>query len=261
MGKRLRDVVKNTVEEKEIKTVKNAGKKRSKVLGGKGKLSAKVIDNLSQYYGAAIRHNCDSVPKMKNAIWATDYHQQSTNENPQHEKCPRGKNSWCPYQKALAATGVPNSEHDYNPLPEDVLKAIKPLYEDLSKDELLERCVGGFTQNNNESLNQLIWRRAPKKWSGSRNIVELAAYVAACTFNEGSGSLLTFMYDMGITVGPSAHEYARQEDNSRIARAEEEAQQQSKETRIRCRLEKKEAEDNQVAAGNVLYGAGIDDSV
>ena len=262
MGKRLRDLVKNTVEEKEIKTGKNAGKKRrSKVLGGKGKLTAKVIDNLSRYYGSAIRHNCDSVSKMKNAIWATYYHQQSTDENPQHEKCPSGENSWCPYQKALATTEVENFKHDYNPLPQDVLKAIKPIYEDLSKDELLERCVGGFTQNNNESLNQVIWRIVPKKLSGSKNIVEFAAYVAACTFNEGVGALLTFMYDMGITVGPSAREYARQEDNSRIAKAEQEAQMQSKEARIRQRLEKKEAEDNEIAAGNVLYGAGIDDSV
>lgn len=31
-----------------------------------------------------------------------------------------------------------------------VLDAIKPIYEDLSKDALPERCIGSFTQNNNE---------------------------------------------------------------------------------------------------------------
>ena len=45
---------------------------------------------------------------------------------------------------------------DYNPLPSYVLEAIKSTYEDLFKDELLERYLGGFTQNNNESHNQLI---------------------------------------------------------------------------------------------------------
>ena len=122
---------------------------------------------------------------MKNAIWATYYHQQSTDDNPQHDMCPSGENSWCPYQKALATTGVENFKHNYTPLPADVMKAIQPVYEDLSKDELLERCLGGFTQNANESLNQLIWKIAPKKLSGSKPIVEFASHVAACTFNEG----------------------------------------------------------------------------
>lgn len=240
MGKRLRDLVKNTVEDKVVKTGKIAGKtRRSIVLGGKGKLTGKIIDNLSRYYGAAIRHNCDSVEEMKNAIWATYYHQQSTDDNPQHDKCLRGKNSWCPYQKALATTGVDNFKHKYTPLPEDVIQAIKPIYEDLSKDELLERCLGGFTRNANESLNQLIWRIAPKKLSGSKQIVEFASYVATCSSNECAGAFFTFLSDMDISVGPSAHEYARLEDSSRINRAEIQAQQQSKEARIQLRLEKK----------------------
>lgn len=260
MGARLRDIVNKTVEEKEVKTGKNAGKKRrSKMLGGKGKLTAKVIDNLSRYYGLAIRNNCDSVEKMKTAIWATYYHQQSTDENPQHDKCPAGADSWCGYQKALAE-GKP-FKHEYTPLPEDVLNAIKPIYEDLSKDELLERCLGGFTQNTNESLNQLIWRIAPKKLSGSTSIVQLAALVAACTFNEGTGALLQFMYDMGISIGPSAHEYARRVDQTRIERSDQKCHQQTKEGRIARRLAKKDAEDNEKASGNILYGAGIDDSV
>ena len=133
MGKRLRDLVKTSVEEKIVKTGKNAGKKRrSKILGGKGKLSGKVIDDLSRYYGLAIRHNCDSVEKMKNAIWATYYHQQSTDDNPQHDMCPSGEHSWCPYQKSLARKGVENFKHNYTPLPADVMKAIQPVYEDLS---------------------------------------------------------------------------------------------------------------------------------
>lgn len=47
------------------------------MLGSKGKLTGKVIDNLSRYYGATIKHDWDSVEKMKNAIWATNYNQQS----------------------------------------------------------------------------------------------------------------------------------------------------------------------------------------
>ncbi|XP_044584008.1 uncharacterized protein LOC123264657 [Cotesia glomerata] len=69
--------------------------------------------------------------------------------------------------------------------------------------------------------------------------VKFAFYVAACTFNEGAGALLTFLSDMDVSVGPSAHEYASSTDSNHIDRAEFQAVQQSKEARIKRRLEKK----------------------
>lgn len=152
-GKRVRDLVKETVTEIPIKSGKNAGKMRKmKTLGGKGKLTGKLIDKFQRYYGLAIRCNSDSIEDMRKAIWATYYHYYSTNENPQYDNCPNGAESWCAYQKALATTGVINFEHNYDPLPQDVLSALEPIYTDLSKDELLIRCLGGLTQNNDESL-------------------------------------------------------------------------------------------------------------
>ena len=55
--------------------------KKKHGLGGKGKLTGKLIDQLSVYFGKAIR-DCDSVEKMQNAIWATFYHKSSTNKKP-----------------------------------------------------------------------------------------------------------------------------------------------------------------------------------
>lgn len=92
MGTRLRDLVNKTLTD----TVTAKGKKiKRKSLGGRGKLTGKMIDKLSVYYGLAIRRNHDSVEKMRNAIWATYYHYSSTDENPQHQYCPSGEESWC----------------------------------------------------------------------------------------------------------------------------------------------------------------------
>jgi len=56
MGTRLRSLVKNVVEE-----VLSKGKiKKKKLLSGKGKLTAKLIDKLTIYYGLAIRRHSDS---------------------------------------------------------------------------------------------------------------------------------------------------------------------------------------------------------
>ncbi|CAH0551117.1 unnamed protein product [Brassicogethes aeneus] len=180
MGTRLRELVKKHVVETKTKAGKTV---KRKSLSGKGKLTAKMIDKLTVYYGLAIRRNHDSVEKMKNAIWATYYHYSSTDENPQHEKCRSGEDSWCEWQKAAAADALGSFKHSYTALPTDILEAMRPIYYDLSKDELLQRCLGGFTQNNNESLNQLIWKISPKSVSGTSTIVEIAANVAACIFN------------------------------------------------------------------------------
>ena len=72
-------------------------KKNKHGLDGKGKLTGKLIDQLSVYFGEAIRDNCGSVEKMQNAIWATFYHKSSTDKRPQHHKCPPGADSWCKY--------------------------------------------------------------------------------------------------------------------------------------------------------------------
>lgn len=91
---------------------------------------------------------------MKNAVWATFYHKCSTDKNPQHKYCPAGSTSWCSWRRAKAEGTLNDYTHDA-PLTDKVQEIIKPIYENLSNDELLERCLGGNTQNNNESFNGL----------------------------------------------------------------------------------------------------------
>ena len=73
-----------------LRNVKKANK-----LDEKGKLTEKLIKQLTSYYGLAIRRNVNSVENMKKAIMTTYYHMCSTNENPRHEDCPPGADSWC----------------------------------------------------------------------------------------------------------------------------------------------------------------------
>ena len=145
-------------------------KKETNGVGGKDKLIANFIDELSIFYGLAIRRNKDFVKDMKTAIWATLKHKSSSDTNPQHDSCPPEPedDSWCTWQKAKAQGKL--AEYSHKPaLSDDVLNAITSIYEDLSSDNLLQRCIGGFTQNNNESLNALIWSFAPKRiFSGAQ---------------------------------------------------------------------------------------------
>lgn len=123
-------------------------------------MTDKLIKELTIFYGLAIRRHPDSVDDMYNAVWATYYHKISTNENPQHMYCPVDSQSWCKWRKSEAENTLDEFNHE-PPLYKDVEDAIKPIYNDLSSKELLEKCLGGDTQNSNKSFNSTVWRLAP----------------------------------------------------------------------------------------------------
>lgn len=163
--------------------------KENPTLKRKGSFNLKKITKLTRYYGHAIRSNPDSVSNMRDSIWATFYHRISTDELPQHHLCPPGAASWCAWQKAKA-----QNEEDENVQPaswsEELQKALKPIYNQLSGDDLLERCLGAHTQNNNESFHSTVWRLCPKSRFCGRRSVETAVNIATCTSNEGQIKLV-----------------------------------------------------------------------
>ena len=77
-----------------------------------------------------------------------------------HMHCPVGKESWCGFQRDIA-THKQAHKHGAS-LPMDVIKQVKPIFEDLSNETLLKKCLHGKTQNENESYNGMIWHCIPK---------------------------------------------------------------------------------------------------
>lgn len=271
MGSRLRNLVKNAKVSKAAHTVKGLKSKmkqqknvakQPKSLGGKGRLTAKRIDKLAVYYGKAIRDNCKStVENMKDSIWATFYHYSSTDENPCHEKCPEGVTSWCEYQRAKAKSEEKSFKHSYTAWPSDVMSAIRPIYEDLTKDDLLERCLGGYTQNSNESFNQNVWKIMPKHLPASSTTVNIAANIATCQFNEGKYGLLAVMDGFGISCGPNAHQYVVKADSERTQLSNDRAEGSTREARMIRRQRQISFHEASIEEEGVLYGPGVDDSM
>lgn len=218
-------------------------------------LTNKLMKQLSTYYGLAILRNKDSVEGMRKAIWAIYYHKISTDSKPQHNDCPSDEDSWCKYNKC-----ADKSKYKHQPpLSEEAQEILEPIFQDLTQDELLERCLGGLTQNNNESFNSCVWSITPKHIFSGGKIVEIATHIAACVFNEGFDPILKIMEVMNIKIGPIALEYARSRDNLRIRKANRESSESSKEARTKRKdvksLENEMYEENE----GILYGAGIAD--
>ena len=82
----------------------------------------------------------------------------------------------------------------------NVEEHIRPIYEELSNDEFLTRCLGGHTQNSNESFNSTVWRINPKHLNSGQKIVEIATYMAAGMFNEGYSSVLSTMQLLDLKI-------------------------------------------------------------
>ena len=239
-------------------------KKQIKNLGGRSKntkkLTDQVINKLQKYYGLAITRHQDNVDEMYKEIWATFYHLSSTDENPNHENCPVGENSWCSYRRAEAqGMDLSKFKHDYLPLDKDVTKALEPIYTDLSSKELLQRCKGGNTQNNNESYNGLLWHFAPKHLHSGVKTVELANFLSVSIFNDGFHGILKMLGVMGVVIGPIAEEYAVQRDDGRIKQAEIRHAASTKEGRTARRQSLASQQAFFEKEEGVLYGPGIAD--
>lgn len=241
MGTRLREV-----------------KKETKGLGGKGKLTGKLIDELTIFYGLAIRRNVDSVDNMRKEIWTTLKHKISTNDKPQHDDCPAGSESWCSWQRAKAANDLANYNHK-PAMCNKVYEAIKPIYNDLSRDELLQRCLGGYTQNTNECFNKIVWTIAPKNSSGGKLLLDVAVDVATLTFNDGLMSLAKVLEVMGVKIGSNCYNFCAESDATRITKAERSMTDEAKDARRAILAARREENEANVNVEGQLYGAGIVD--
>jgi len=111
------------------------------------------------------------------------------------------------------------------------------------------------------SSNQLIWKISPKIVSSGAIIVNLAAYIAAGLFNEGSNSLLYFLNTIGISCGHNAHTYVERTDEARISLAEKRAAESTREGRLMRRQQQIAFLELATSAEDLLYGPGIDNSM
>ena len=96
---------------------------------------------------------------------------------------------------------------------------LEPIFQRLSKNDLLNRCLRGMTQNQNESINGVLWGRCPKTKFCGRQKVELAVSETVCEFNTGAYSKLSIQFDCGLNVSSNIIASASLQDKVRIKKA------------------------------------------
>ena len=140
--------------------LRNLVNKSAHVKGGNGGLTGNMINKLSRYYR---NHIMDYVTKSNDPIVLNiavekmqinilaGLHQSVHNDDPseQHMFCMNKNVKWCKYKNKLGSSlaSTSHSKHKKSKLPASFLPYMQPLYQRLSKTELLKRCVAGHTQN------------------------------------------------------------------------------------------------------------------
>ena len=240
--------------QKRVGTALRKKKKETKGLGGRGRLTDNMIDKLQNYYGIAIRSNNNSVAAMKKAILASFFHCASSSKRYLHDNCPDGSESWCGHKKDIA-----NKTKLFKPgpgLPDDVIAAVKPIYARLSEDSLLEKCLHGKTQNQNESFNGMIWERLPKGVFVGPDTLKLGVSDAIAHFNIGTQAALNTLKEGGVEPGDFCTTAMRKVDSLRIRKAEYKSQDKNKQRRKVLRGKRKKKDDKAKDSEGVTYAAG-----
>ena len=103
--------------------------------------------------------------------------------------CPRTPGSWCKYQREKLS-GKKTYRDKLN-IPPAIVKLLKPIFshKDLGSDSLLSKCLHGKTQNPNESLHNMSWKRCPKRVHCNRATLEIAVASSVISFNVGQEGL------------------------------------------------------------------------
>ena len=230
-------------------------KKKEKSLGGRGRLTDAVIDRLQNFFGVAIRQNAGNLKGMKAGVLATLFHVASSKNNNWHfPHCPTGSNSWCKYNR--------DKENDtklYKPgpgLPLEIVHKIRPIFECLSKDSELEKCLHGKTQNANESFNGTIWDRIPKTNYVSLENLSFGVYDAVANFNIGMKSSVLIYEKLNMVPGVYTLRGCKRINVKRLRYAEYKENIKNKARRQILRAKKMKKNDHLVESEEKLYEAG-----
>ena len=72
---------------------------------------------------------------------------------------------------------------------------------DLSKDEILKKCLHGKTQNPNESFNNIVWSKCQKKTFCSKLIIDMGVNAAIIHYNDGLSAVNQLFEKFGFDGG------------------------------------------------------------
>ena len=115
----------------------------------------------------------------------------------------------------------------------------------------------GKTQNNNESINNVIWKCCLKDINGGRKTLEFGVASAVTCFNEGISGVLIVFKKLNIPHGTYTTKFCKGRDNDRIVVMEKKSSDKVKSRRKQLHAKKNAFIDANEEKKGSVYGAGL----
>ena len=161
---------------------------------------------------------------------------------------------WCKYRMA----GKTDELYVDKPgLPIAVRNDIFHIFQDLSSEELLKKCLHGRTQDNNGTLNNIIWTRLPKNVFVGWYTFQIGVSSAVLSFNSGSHGLLDVFRQLNIVVGCFTKMFRVKSDMTRIKKMKRKMSAEGKRIRKRNRAQKKGFAVRDEEEEREVYASGL----
>ena len=120
------------------------------------------------------------------------------------------------------------------------------------------KCVlHGKTENNNESINNLIWERCTKDVYVGGAVLEIGTALAVTHFNEVFQWMLNFFQELGINPGEYCVNFCEKKGSSRIQLMERKATPSCKQRRKQLRDKRTGYAYAEKEREGVTYGPGM----
>ena len=112
------------------------------------------------------------------------------------------------------------SHKEHDTVPSEIGKKVVPIFQRLSDEKLLKRCMRNKPQNPNESLHSKIWKYCPEAVFVGRKTMETGVGLAVCRFSMGSSFQQTLCRIVGIHSGSVLTQANIEQDSQRLLLAE-----------------------------------------
>lgn len=132
-----------------------------------------------------------------------------------------------------------------------VVEHIQPIFERLSNPSFLSRCCKGLTQNSNEGLHSILWKKCPKINFVSRKKVEIAAVNTVAEFNFGATEAAECL---AADINLNAQKIHSSRDKKRKRMSDYKNEPEQKKSRIGRKYKLKKTEDAKVRSEGATYG-------
>ena len=109
----------------------------------------------------------------------------------------------------------------------------------LSDDGLLDRCLLGLTQNQNEAINGILWKKCPKTKFCGRERLLLAVAETVCEFNTGAACMEEILNQSDIQSTSNSFAIFRNIDSKRLNNAAKKISMKARLQRRKLRAKRK----------------------